>query len=70
MLSGDNIDAELSGLDVYDPAFEEDLNEFTDTSLSGTNEEEFWFSADAQTWSGVTSKAELLNVIKKSELKK
>jgi hypothetical protein len=32
MLSGDVVDAELSGLDVYDPAFEEDLNTFTDTS--------------------------------------
>jgi hypothetical protein len=39
MLSGDVVDAELSGLDVYDPTFEEDLNTFTDTA--GTGEEDF-----------------------------
>jgi hypothetical protein len=55
-------------LDVYDPTFEEDLNTFTDTA--GTGEEDFWFTTDTQTWSDTTSKAELLNVIKKSELKK
>jgi hypothetical protein len=37
MLSGDSVDAQTSGLDVYDPAFEEDLNSFTDTS--GTTED-------------------------------
>lgn len=41
MFSGATIDAELSGLDVYDPAFEQDLNSVTDTSVSGTIEEDF-----------------------------
>jgi len=38
---GETPDPELSGLDVYDPAFEQDLNEFSDPSLSGTTEGDF-----------------------------
>lgn len=41
ILSGDTMNTELSGLDVYDPAFEEDLNEFSDPSLSGSEDEDF-----------------------------
>ena len=37
MLSGDIVDAQSSGLDVYDPTFEADLNSFTDAS--GATEE-------------------------------
>lgn len=51
MFSGDTIDAELSGLDVYDPAFEQDLNAIPDDSLSGSGEEDFWFTTDGQTTS-------------------
>ena len=35
ILSGDAMDTELSGLDVYDPTFEEDLNTFTDAASTG-----------------------------------
>lgn len=74
------MDPSLSGLDVYDPSFEEDLNEFSDPSLSGAEDEDYGFSPDATTstsnttttskattTSEATSKADLLNVIKKSE---
>ena len=36
----DTTNTEFSGLDVYDPAFEEDLNNIVNSSLSG-NEEDF-----------------------------
>lgn len=64
ILSGDVIDIETSGLDVYDPAFEEDFNTFTDTSATGT-EEGFWFTTSGQTSSDTSnetlSNTELLN---------
>lgn len=31
----DVVDTQSSGLDVYDPAFEQDLNQFTDPSATG-----------------------------------
>ena len=71
----DQIDSETSGLDVFDPAFEQEFNDSTTGSLSGT-EEDFWFTTgeqkntDAQTWSDATSKSELLNLIKQRELTK
>ncbi len=67
---------ELSGLDVYDPMFEEDLNTISDDSLSGTTEDDFGFVADEQTTSDVEtstdtdSKSSLLNLIKQRELTK
>jgi len=63
MLSGDIVDAQTSGLDVYDPAFEEDLNSFTDTS---STTEDYWFTtsgqitSDTPSSSGTISKAEML----------
>jgi hypothetical protein len=39
MFSKDTTDAESSGLDVYDPTFEQDLNQLSDGSLSGTTED-------------------------------
>ncbi len=75
MFTWDQIDSEMSGLDVFDPAFEEDFNDATAWSLSGA-EEDFWFTTDeqkntnAQTWSETTSKSELLNLIKQRELTK
>jgi len=39
ILSDDSLDAELSGLDAYDPMFEEDLNAIADGSLSGEEED-------------------------------
>ncbi len=73
LLTWDAMDAELSGLDVYDPAFEEDLNTFTDES--GTTED-YGFTTTGQTAtdtsasSGSTSQSELLNLIKARELTK
>ena len=60
-----------TGLDVYDPALEQDLNTITDTSLSGTSGQDFWFTTDGQTTgattsSGSTSKSALLNALKQS----
>ena len=66
MFSDDVVDTWVSGLDVYDPAFEEDLNAIADGS-----EEDFWFTSDEKTVSneegpsGVSPTAELLNVMKK-----
>lgn len=74
IFSDDTMDSQLSGLDVYDPIFEKDLNEFTDGS--GTTEEDFWFTADGQTPSDThesadnTSKSDLLKRIKQHELTK
>lgn len=72
ILSEEELDAEMSGLDVYDPAFEQEFNELSDDSLS--NEEDFGFTADWQTTdataSGTASKSELLNLIKERELTK
>ena len=47
MFSKDTTDAESSGLDVYDPTFEQDLNQLSDGSLSGTTED-FWFTTSGQ----------------------
>jgi len=64
ILSGDVTTSDSSWLDVYDPAFEQDLNTFTDASATGT--EDFWFTTSGQTVSDQTppsetiSKAELL----------
>jgi len=67
MFSGE--DVPVSGLDVYDPAFEQDMNTITDSLLSGTSEEPFWFVASgANTPAETTSKSELLNVLQKSKL--
>lgn len=72
----DTTGTELSGLDVYDPMFEEDLNAISDDSLSGTTEEGFGFVSDEQTPSDVQtstdtdSKSSLLNLIKQRELQK
>ena len=73
ILSGDALDPELSGLDVYDPAFEEDLNAFSNLSLSGS-EEDYGFTAtgqtDTETSSDADSKSSLLDLIKQRELQK
>jgi len=70
ILSDDTTNAELSGLDVYDPSFEEDLNAISDDSFSGTTEEGFGFTSDTETGEtpDTTSKSELLNLIKQREL--
>lgn len=34
LLSDEELETEMSGLDVYDPAFEEDLNALPDSSLT------------------------------------
>jgi len=41
MFLDSTVDAQLSGLDVYDPALEEDLNTITDTSLYDSTGEDF-----------------------------
>lgn len=69
IFSGDAADAGTSGLDVYDPAFEQDFNATPDSSLSGADET-FWFTADGQTSSDTTSKIQLLKMIKQRELAK
>lgn len=56
LLSSDTVDAELSGIDVYDPAFEADLNTIPDGWLTGSSETDFWwFTTETQpadtTWS-------------------
>jgi hypothetical protein len=63
-------------LDVYDPAFEEDLNTFTDTSGTWA-EEDFWFTTSGQTApdaahnsADAEPKTQLLNLIKQRELTK
>jgi len=73
ILSGDVTDSTTSWLDVYDPAFEQDLNTFSDTS--GTTED-YGFTTGEQTTSdngtssGTDSKSSLLNLIKQRELAK
>lgn len=74
VVSLDVLNSEDSWLNVYDATFEQDLNAIADGSVSGTNED-FWFTADGQTSStveisGADAKAQLLNIIKKSELNK
>lgn len=49
IFSGDTTDSIASWLDVYDPSFEQDLNTITDSSLSGSTEEDYWFTSDQQT---------------------
>jgi hypothetical protein len=39
ILADDTLDAEMSGLDAYDPTFEDDLNSIADSSLSGEEED-------------------------------
>jgi hypothetical protein len=73
LLTWDAMDTQLSGLDVYDPAFEEDLNTFTDGS--GTTEDYGFTTSgqaipDASVSSGSTSQSELLDLIKARELAK
>ena len=73
ILSGD-ANSETSWLDVYDPAFEQDLNAFTDGS--GTATENYGFTTTGQTGSGThdsadtTSQSQLLDLIKNRELAK
>lgn len=74
VLSGDIGDVQSSDLDAYDPAFEADLNSFTDTS--GTTED-YWFTSSGQTVPDVNNnsadpepKNQLLNLIKQHELTK
>lgn len=74
ILSGDALDAEMSGLDVYDPAFEDEFNTLPETWLSW-EEEWFWFTTDGQTSdtqesADDASQSELLNLIKQHELTK
>ncbi len=72
MFSNDTWDNQLSGLDVYDPSFEEDLNSVSDGSLSDSSGQDFWFTTDeqpssgSQISSGTTSRDQLLNVIQNS----
>jgi hypothetical protein len=73
-LSDDSLDAELSGLDVYDPAFEQELNDITNDILTG--DEDFGFTTDGQNITGThesadtSSKSELLRLIQQRELTK
>jgi len=53
ILSDDAVETEFSGLDVYDPAFEEDLNTITDSSLSG-DEGIYGFSTSGEVTSDTT----------------
>ena len=74
ILSGDALDAEMSGLDVYDPAFEDEFNTLPETWLSW-EEEWFWFTTDGQTSdtqesADDASQSELFNLIKQHELTK
>jgi hypothetical protein len=41
IISNDTIVPENTGMDVYDPAFEQDFNAITDTSLSTASGEDF-----------------------------
>lgn len=72
MFSNDTWNDQLSGLDVYDPSFEEDLNSVSDGSLSDSSGQDFWFTTDeqpssgSQISSGTTSRDQLLNVIQNS----
>jgi len=66
-LTDEEIEDEMSWLDVYDPAFEEDLNVLPDSSTPAT-EEDFGFTTESNkaTWS--TSTSTLRNLIKQREL--
>lgn len=81
MLTGDVLETGMSGLDVYDPNFEEELSTLWDDALSGSTDEygfttetqssvETWVVSDSQnvTWS--SSKSELYNLIIKKSVKK
>jgi hypothetical protein len=61
-------------MDVYDPAFEQDFNAITDTSLSTASGEDFWFTTDGQVTTTNSSTGianpELLNLIKNQVIKK
>jgi len=73
MFTWGQIDPEMSGLDVFDPAFEQEFNDLSAGSLSGT-EEAFWFTTGEQ--KNVDTKilsdedAQLLNSIKQSKQNK
>lgn len=74
-LSWDTDDNSNSDLDVYDPAFEEDLNEFSDDTYSWTSEADYGFTTEAQgsatgNASGTDSQSTLLDLIKQRELTK
>lgn len=75
LLTWDEATTESSGLDVYDPQMEQDLNTFTDWSLSGT-ETDYGFTtgwqaaSDTGDSSDSASKSDLLNLIKQKELPK
>ncbi len=70
ILTGEADDTSFSGLDVYDPAFEEDLNSMSEDVLSGTAEEPYGFAATGQTSTDTSSsgnaKSQLYDLIKKS----
>ncbi len=75
MLLDDSLDTPSSGLDVYDPAMEKELNTLIDSSMSGaTSNEPFGFTTGTQSASDTSlstdkdSKAELYNLIKQHEL--
>lgn len=75
MLLDDSLDTSSSGLDVYDPAMEKELNTLIDSSMSGaTSNEPFGFTTGTQSASDTSlstdkdSKAELYNLIKQHEL--
>lgn len=74
-LSGTVTDSSNSGLDVYDPALEEDLNEFADDTYSWTSESDYGFTTEAQvsatgSTSGTDAQSTLLDLIKQRELTK
>lgn len=70
-----SVDSPQTGLDVYDPAMEEELNMLLQDSLSGDQQEAFGFtwgstSSDSAPSASTNSKAELYNLIQQHELQK
>lgn len=63
-LSDEEIEDEMSGLDVYDPTFEEDLNVLPDDETA--TEENFGFTTETKKSTGSTST--LRDLIKQHEL--
>jgi len=84
ILSGTTVQSGTSGLNVYDPTFESDLNNLSGEDISNggdTQEVGFGFVQDTSSWSnvsdtptndasGASSKEQLLNLIKQHELNK
>lgn len=75
MLLDDTLNTPSSGLDVYDPAMEKELNTLIDSSMSGaTSDEPFGFTTGTQSSSDTSSptdkdsKAAIYNWVQEQEL--